>query len=68
MRFPLISPDLLEGSSKVKSQYSTHVNLKNARTHTMWLVDGAFAIALPQQQQAVTRAVRGRRLLRSRSP
>ena len=28
MRFHLISPDLLRVSSRVRSQYSTHVNLK----------------------------------------
>ena len=37
MRFHLISPDILEVSSKVRSQYSTHVNLKNSTQHTLWL-------------------------------
>ena len=45
MRFHLISPDLLEVSSKPRSQYSTHVNLKNGgrRNHVAKLSGGAIA-------------------------
>ena len=67
MRFHLISPDLLEGSSNGRSQYRTQANLKNRGSLNP--VDKLNLTArLLQLQQAVTRAVLGRRLLRSRTP
>ena len=45
MRFHLISPDILEISSRVRCQYRTHVNLKKCgrRNHVAKLSGGALA-------------------------
>ena len=54
MRFYLISPDLLEGSSGAMCQYSTRLP-RDSSQHTLWQVHGDGSRGISQLQQAVTR-------------